>query len=209
MKLFKPFSAFIRVITEIGKDIRVFSIMLLLCLACFANVLMLMNANRGDPKSQIFGSPVNFGPVDALIHSYLAGLGEFDMDNYSKGDRGAVWFMFIVATILVQLVFMNMLIAIMGESFGRVTAISQQSTYKELANMMNDHIWLLNIAEIFKDKRYILWLTPDTSKVAGTLVERQIQQLKEYVEERADSSEQKIQRLQLLNEQSLKNGGSG
>jgi len=211
MKLFKPYSAFIRVITEIGKDIRVFSIMLLICLACFANVLMLMQHNRGDGDDEvIFEELVGFAPADALIHSYLTGLGDFGSDNYSEGDKKTVWFMFVVATILVQLVFMNMLIAIMGESFGRVTAMAQQSTYKELANMMNDHIWLLNVAEIFKDKRYIVWLTPDTSKVAGTLVERQIQQLKEYVEARSDATEQKIQRLQALNEQSLKGGnGSG
>jgi len=38
--------------------------------------------------------------------------------------------------------------------------------------MMNDHIWLLRISEVYKNKRYILWLAPDTAKSAGTLVER-------------------------------------
>ena len=46
---------------------------------------------------------------------------------------------------------------------------------------MDDHIWLLEIDEIYDEKRYILWLTPDTSTSGGTIVERQITQLKEQV----------------------------
>jgi hypothetical protein len=50
--------------------------------------------------------------------------------------------MFILATIIVQLIFLNLLIAIMGESFSRITAIMQQSTLKELCSIMEDHVWL-------------------------------------------------------------------
>ena len=82
--------------------------------------------------------------------------------------------MFILATIIVQLIFLNLLIAIMGESFSRITAIMQQSTLKELCSIMEDHIWLQKIDELFVSKRYILWLTPDTSTSGGTVVERQI-----------------------------------
>jgi hypothetical protein len=46
LRLFKPFSAFIRIISEIGKDIKIFTAMLLLCLAAFANCLMVLNDNR-------------------------------------------------------------------------------------------------------------------------------------------------------------------
>jgi hypothetical protein len=60
--------------------------------------------------------------------------------------------------------------------------------------MMDDHIWLLKISEIFASKRYILWLTPGTSKNSGTLVERQISQLRGYVEDRSDQSDNTILR---------------
>ena len=58
--------------------------------------------------------------------------------------------------------------------------------------MMEDHIWLQRIDELFASSRYILWLTPQTDKSSGTAVERQIAQLKDYVEDRADQSDQKI-----------------
>jgi hypothetical protein len=46
LRLFKPFSMFIRILSEIVKDIRVFSAMLFLCIAAFANVLMVLQDNR-------------------------------------------------------------------------------------------------------------------------------------------------------------------
>ena len=76
-------------------------------------------------------------------------MGDFNKDNYSEGNALVVWIFFLMATVLVQLVFMNMLIAIMGESFGRITAITEQAVMKEICVMMNDNIYLLNIGYLF------------------------------------------------------------
>jgi hypothetical protein len=90
MKIFKPFSAFIRMISEIIKDIRVFMVMLIISLGAFANIIFILNINRekesctSDPDcGPIYESLVGFAPIDALIHAYLTGLGEFGKDNYS------------------------------------------------------------------------------------------------------------------------------
>ena len=42
---------------------------------------------------------------------------------------------------------------------------------------MEDHIWILDIASLYKDKRYILWLTPDTTEGGGSIVERGVKQI--------------------------------
>ena len=175
MRLFKPFSAFIRMITEIIKDIQVFLVMLIIALGAFANIIFILNLNRIDSGSApLYEDLIGFPPLDAMIHAYLMGLGDFNKDSYSEEDSKVVWIMFIFATIIVALIFMNLLIAIMGESFSRITGIMQQSTLKELCSIMEDHIWLQKIDELFESKRYILWLTPDTSTGGGSLVERSI-----------------------------------
>ena len=52
---------------------------------------------------------------------YLLALGEFDMDGFKEGPNVYfAWFFFLLATFLVLVVFMNMLIAMMGETFGAV-----------------------------------------------------------------------------------------
>jgi hypothetical protein len=60
------------------------------------------------------------------------GLGEFAYDSYSAGpNKGSAWLMFLLATFITCVVFMNMLIAIMGETFGEVTEKSEQSGLNE------------------------------------------------------------------------------
>jgi len=53
-------------------------------------------------------------------------LGEFAYDGYGGGPNSiSAWVMFLLATFLSCVVFMNMLIAIMGETFGAVTEKSE------------------------------------------------------------------------------------
>jgi hypothetical protein len=54
---------------------------------------------------------------------WLLGLGEFDLENsYTEGPNvGLCWFMFVLASFLILVTFMNMLIAIMGDTFGNVS----------------------------------------------------------------------------------------
>jgi len=194
MRVFKPFSAFIRIITEIIFDIRVFMIMLVLCLAAFANVLIILDNNRESDDEKSIESLTGFIFFDALVHAYLTGLGDFSKDNYAISDPVVVWIMFLLATFLVMLVFMNMLIAMMGETFGRITAIQEQSTLKELCQMIDDNNWLLNISEVFKGDRYILWLTPAAIDKSGTVVERLLGQLQEFISDRAEETDSKVAR---------------
>jgi len=86
-------------------------------------------------------------------------------------------------------------------SFDRINGILEQSTLKELCIMMNDNIMLVNISKFFADKRYILWLSPGSQQAGGTLVERQINQLRQYVEERAMQSDNATNRqVNFINE---------
>ena len=96
---------------------------------------------------------------------------------------------------------MNLLIAMMGDAYASITAIEEQSIMKELCSMMQDNIWLLDVGEIYKHSRYILWLTPDRATSSGTVIERQISQLQDFVEDKVEHSDTKVLReIQLLNE---------
>ena len=57
---------------------------------------------------------------------------------------------------------------------------------KEVCSMMEDNIWMLDIGDLFKHSRYILWLTPDSVTQSGSMVERQITQLQEFVEDKVE-----------------------
>lgn len=52
----------------------------------------------------------------------MQGLGEFGTDRFegSRDDK-MIWVMFIVSSFITNIVFLNMLIAIMGDTFTKVT----------------------------------------------------------------------------------------
>lgn len=60
--------------------------------------------------------------IDSLIGVYLIALGEFaSMDSYSSGpNKISAWLMFMSATFLLLIVFMNMLIVIVSQTFETV-----------------------------------------------------------------------------------------
>lgn len=82
---------------------------------------------------------------------YLLSLGEFDMDGYKEGPNVAfAWFFFILATFVILVVFMNMLIAMMGETFGNVQLIQEETALLEQVQLIEDHIWLIDLEKEYE-----------------------------------------------------------
>lgn len=52
----------------------------------------------------------------------MVGLGEFNTDPY-EGAPKIIWIYFILSTMFTQIIFLNMLVAIMGKTFEETTAI--------------------------------------------------------------------------------------
>ena len=58
----------------------------------------------------------------------MLSLGEFSTDNYGEDAKDSlVWIVFILTTFITQITFLNMLIAIMGDTFARVSEVKEQS----------------------------------------------------------------------------------
>jgi hypothetical protein len=70
--------------------------------------------------------------VGALKHNYGLMYGDFSTDDYEN----AGWILFIIASILMTLIMLNMLIAIMSDTYARVMGEIIPSDFKELNNMI-------------------------------------------------------------------------
>ena len=51
-----------------------------------------------------------------------------------------IWTVFILSTFLTQITFLNMLIAIMGDTFSRVSEIKKQMALKEKIGILADYV---------------------------------------------------------------------
>jgi len=80
----------------------------------------------------------------------LGALGDFDSGRYKNGnDRYNALGMFLLATFIISVVFMNMLIAIMGETFSQVTEAAVTTGLREQIGLISDHAWLIDLKTIF------------------------------------------------------------
>lgn len=155
-RLYTATAAFIRMIREIIIDCRAFGIMLFLCVCLFGNTLLILDQSRRIEEIDLINEEAIGVPfIDSIIRSYLVGLGEFGMDNYSASNAGLVWSYFILSTFIIQLVFMNLLIAIMGDTFDRVQEVKEQSSLQEKLQMVDDFIWVCDLQDDFKDNKYV------------------------------------------------------
>jgi hypothetical protein len=156
-----------------------FMVMVGIIIIAFANYFYVANNNllqSQDPNIFTDGGiddstetyfPSFFGVMisDVLVSVYMLGaLGSFDSTLYREGpDKYRAMLMFLLATFIIQVVFMNMLIAIMGETFGQVLEASVESGIREQVALIADHDWLLDLTKIFKGKKYIIRVQASSS----------------------------------------------
>ena len=99
-----------------------------------------------------------------LISQYLLGLGEFtSLDDFSEGPQvGMCYFFFIFATFIVQLVMLNMLIAIMGDTFDKITENRAINATKSKLELLSDLSGVLKTEDKDQNEEiYLFKVEPD------------------------------------------------
>mgnify|MGYP003945086551 CR=1 FL=1 len=141
--------------------------MVMIIILSFASYIYQIDRNLLDSASdaRYYEQYTNHSIIDVLISIYMLGaLGDFDNEIYRTGyDAYPAMAMFILATFIIQVVFMNMLIAIMGETFGTVTEESEESGLSEQVTIIADHAWLIDLKKVFKNQKYIIRVKPSSS----------------------------------------------
>ncbi len=99
------------------------------------------------------------------MNRHMLSLGEFDLDNYNyEGNDVIVWIVFIATTFITQITFLNMLIAIMGDTFARVSEVKEQSALKEKIEILSDYVIVVERESLENDNlsRFIFAIKPKT-----------------------------------------------
>ena len=90
-----------------------------LALLAFGMPLSMLNLNR-DADNILIESSSGSWILDIVYNQYLLSLGEFaTMDNFNAEQSQLVLLFFVMATIYTQITMLNMIIAIVGDSFDR------------------------------------------------------------------------------------------
>ena len=85
--------------------------------------------------------------LDAISNMYELSFGEAQVEAYENGDNMPLLYtLFLLSSFMLAIVFLNMLIAIMGDTFGKVTEtrrirrrITEMDKISEYVNLISRH----------------------------------------------------------------------
>jgi hypothetical protein len=207
MRLFSALAYYVKLIQQTISDSMNFMLMVLIIILSFANFYYVIDRNlvTTDAGTRYYDQytsteDVNHSIADVIISIYMMGaLGDFDSTIYRVGyDKYFAIGMFLLATFIISVVFMNMLIAIMGETFGQVLEVAEESGLREQVVLIADHAWLLDLKKIFRGQKYIIRVQPSTSsaesenlvvdqvKEAESTIMKRLARLQDFVQKRVD-----------------------
>ena len=110
----------------------------------FGTAYYILNYNRTE-ENEIVPNIFNWWALDTFEYVYELGLGEFHTDSFTtSGRHGAMCYcLFLAATFLINIVFLNMLIAIMADTYAMATEQKENNARITKLKIMGDYIQLI------------------------------------------------------------------
>lgn len=116
--------------------------MRILCLTilAFADASYAVSNAITDPTKRYFAAY-----WQALLRSYLIALGDFNYGAYNDSGQAVLsWLFFLLATLVNCVVMLNLLIAVVSETFADVLGTKVENTFKERAAIISANYFLLS-----------------------------------------------------------------
>eukprot|EP00347_Sterkiella_histriomuscorum_P007705 403347881 len=185
----------IRMIKEIMIDMTSFIFIFVISLLAFANGFYLLAQNQlyqGQDKSQVS----YWNVLGAIRYVYLASIGEFDHSSFDEvKEEHLLWIYLVITTIFQLIVLLNMLIAIMSQTFGRVAETAKPSIQRERLQLIIENWFLPQINNIDKVK-YLISIQSNTGAESSeeiiSNIASQLNETTAYLKQSLDKIQQKL-----------------
>ena len=179
MRIFNSTAYLVRMIIEIVKDMKNFVWVLMIATMAFANAYYILGRNSSPDDGNLAGNVI----TDAFIFSYQMGIGNFQTDGFNTVDREILWIFFMINTLLVFVVLLNLVISIMGDTFDRVQETQELSKLRELTQMIKENEFIFSREKYFRKIKYIVAIHQEKAEgVKPISWEGKLNQLKNYID---------------------------
>lgn len=122
-RIFKNFGYLTRLIIIVINDMKTFLFVMFFTIVAFSDSLLTLSNGNPDDKKFVTG----FG--DSIIYTYRIILGDFNVDEFGDCGTELVYALFIMCTVFNTIVMLNLLIAIISESFSAVKENAANAAY--------------------------------------------------------------------------------
>ena len=128
-----------------------------------------------------------------VLNQYMVALGEFHTESYLRNEyMPIVWMLFIMATFFTQITMLNMLIAIMGDTFDKVTENKKTFTTRTKLQILGDYTG--NFLKQEKKNMFLFSIEVDQEDQEDGFEtwEGMIQRLRRFTSKQFDSLQQSL-----------------
>ena len=154
-------STIVRMIIEISKDMVPFLVIVFIIVFGFANWFYIIATITYDDATRFTTNNVFL----AIAWTWRNGVGDFHPEDFSNNRfLHLVEVIWLVCTFWVMIVFLNLLIAVLSDSFDKIQETLENNLLKEMAIMMSENEILVNRKKVFKDMKYLIVIQKVLSK---------------------------------------------
>ncbi|CAG9323437.1 unnamed protein product [Blepharisma stoltei] len=184
-RIFKNTRYMVNLITQVIKDITSFFILLFYSTLAFAFIFLVMD--KEDPKL-----------IDYIKISYRLDLGDFDPTGFTSMQ----WVCLFLATMTNMIIMLNLLISIMGDTFGKVQENAEIADRKELLGMISEIETLMFWKKKCTERSYFQVLTGEESEETEKNISTRVTVIKKNIKrnhlqtlKRMDSLEEMLKKI--------------
>ena len=98
--------------------------------------------------------------LNSWIMTYTLGFGEFATEGYSGTNVNLIWIVWFFGSFIISITFLNMLIAIMTNTYDKVMDSRQLAALKERINIMQDYRKVVTFLNLDKSFKYMVIIKP-------------------------------------------------
>ena len=149
--------------------------MLIISACAFGNSFWILG--RNSESGNFAGEEI----TDGFIFSYRMILGDFQVSGFSTKDEEILWILFLLNTVILTIVLLNLVIAIMRDTFDRVQKSQESTMLKELVLMILENEFLVSRKRLFNNAKYIVIIEPERVEGKKISWEGKLGQLKNYI----------------------------
>lgn len=140
-------------IIEVSKDMIPFLVVMFILVIGFTNSFFIIALNIEADSSRFTTN--NF--FLAILWTWRNGVGDFQPDDFSSNNsQTLVTVIWLLCTFLILIVFLNLLIALLSNSFDKIQESLDKSLLKEMATMMAENEVFLNRKCAFRNIKYLI-----------------------------------------------------
>ena len=190
-------------ILEIVNDMKNFMIVLFIGIIGFTGGFYILQKglgftenDKGEKELVRFAGET---PFKAFIYTYRMVLGDFQLDNFNDYEENLpieyylIWIIFIVGSLFLVIVLLNLLIAIMGDTFGRTLELIPQLIIREKVMLISENEALIDRETKFKQSQYLIIIKEKVMEVgAEDTLENKMEVLKGELKEKVTGLQEDV-----------------